>query len=249
MTPAHIANQLARCREKALADLPLIARDRELKRVVGLARSHTPALICGASGLGKTRLLLEVQRSLAGEGIEALYCRFQQPLHSFLLEVAGQLSIGSSNTSSVSLRGALWNALELKPRVLLLDDVTDATPQFYRFFERILAAKGNTLIASAAHAHATGSLHRIFWNQQATISLQHLTKRDATALVECAISTFLANHSLADDFAERVTHAARGNPGRIVDMCIRAADPSYRAKDDHLRFGALVMDSLTGMLP
>lgn len=243
------ADQFAQHRARALADLPLMARDRELKKILGLLTSNTPVLICGTPGLGKTRLLLEIQRYLAADGTDAVYCRFKQPLHAFLLEIADQLSITISNPSSVNLRGVLWNAFELKPRVILLDDIADATPHFYRFFERILAAKGNRLIASAAHAYAIGSLHRILWNQQATISLQHLSRRDATALVESVMSIFLTDRSLANDFADRVIHVARGNPGRIVEMCIRAADPAYRATDDHIRFGALVMDSFTGMLP
>jgi len=31
-------------------------------------------------------------------------------------------------------------------------------------------------------------------------------------------------------------------------MCILAANPAYQAADRHIRFGALVMDSLTGLL-
>src|SRR5690242_13603276 len=34
-----------------------------------------------------------------------------------------------------------------------------------------------------------------------------------------------------------------------IEMCIRAADPAYRTGDDHVRFGALMLDSVTGMLP
>jgi hypothetical protein len=54
---------------------------------------------------------------------------------------------------------------------------------------------------------------------------------------------------LSPDFAERVAHAARGNPGRVIEMCIRAADPAYRGEDNHIRYGALLMDSLTRLLP
>jgi hypothetical protein len=81
------------------------------------------------------------------------------------------------------------------------------------------------------------------------LPLQPLSKRDTGTLVQCAISAFLADRSISSDFALRVAQVARGNPGRIVEMCIRAADPAYRANDDHIRFVALVMDSLTGLIP
>jgi hypothetical protein len=240
--------RLAQHRTTALSDLPLVGRNRELVTLLRLVRSNTHALICGSHGLGKTRLMLEMMRILRSDGIEAVHLRFRQPPHVFLSDVAARLSVNSSHLSSVGLRGALWNAFESKPRLILLDDITDATPPFYRFFERIITVEGNIMVGSAAHSHATGSLQRIFWNPEATVSLQPLGKRDASILAESATRTFLVGHSLASDFGARVIQAARGNPGRIVDMCIRASDPFYRSKDDHIRFGALVMDSVTGSL-
>jgi AAA domain (dynein-related subfamily) len=241
--------QLAGDRSRALSELPLIGRGRELERSLSFVRSRTPALICGPAGIGKSRLLLELAHRLATAGTEVTYIHFRQPLHAFLSELTGKLSIECPGKSSIALRGALWNAFELQPRTLLLDDVSAATPPFYRFFERILAARENTIIASAIHEHATGALHRIFWNRQSIIKLQALNKGEAACLIESGISTFLSDCTLSSDFSNRVAQLAGGNPGRIVDTCIRAADPAYRAHDDHIRFGALVMDSLTGFLP
>ncbi|MGA7414816.1 MAG: ATP-binding protein [Bryobacteraceae bacterium] len=246
--PTRIASELAAHRLRALSELPLVGRDREMIKLLNLAATKSPALIYGPSGLGKTRLLLEVARKLSAEGASVAYIRFQQPLHAFLLTLAGQLGLDCAGTSSIALRGALWQAFELRPRVILLDDIAEATPPFYRFLERVVATRGNTIIGAANPAYATGALRRMFWNQQSTVALQNLGRRDASALIESSILAFLSGVSVSADFAPRVARAARGNPGRIVEMCIRAADPAYRAESDHIRFGALVMDSLTGLI-
>jgi hypothetical protein len=244
-----IADQFATHRARALSELPLVGRGRELVKLLTIAAAKTPSLIFGPPGLGKTRLLLELARKLSVEGIDVAYVRFQPSLHSFLLELACRLGLHRTGTSSIGLRGALWKAFEAKPYVILLDDIAEATPPFYRFLERVLAAEENMIVGTADHAHAAGALKRIFWNQQANVGLRKLNRQDAAALTESAISAFLSGRPVSPDFAIRVARVARGNPGRIVEMCIRAADPAYRAEDNHIRFGALVMDSFTGLLP
>jgi AAA domain len=244
----RIASQLAVSRSRALSELPLIGRDREMLKLLNLAATKTPALIYGPQGLGKTRLLFELARKLSAEAVDLAYVRFEHPLHAFLLKLAGQMGIDCAGTSSIALRGALWQAFESRPRVILLDDIAEATPPFYRFFDRVVAAKGNTIIGAANHEYAAGALKRLFWNQQSTVALRNLSRRDASALIESSILAFLPGVPVAVDFAARVARTARGNPGRIVEMCIRAADPAYQAGGNQIRFGALLMDSLTGLI-
>jgi AAA domain-containing protein len=242
------ARQINIPRLRALSELALMGRNREMDKLLSLAAAKTPALIHGRSGFGKTRLLLELHNRLAADGKDVLYLQFEQPLHAFLLKIAERLSVECEKTSSVSLRGALWKAFDVKPYIILLDDIGEATPPYYRFFQRVLAVKGNTIIGAAVHEHALGALRHIFWNPQVAVPLRSLSRRNADALLEAAISAFLREVRLPPDFALRVAHAARGNPGRIVEMCILAANPAYRAGDCQIRFGALVMDSLAGRL-
>jgi hypothetical protein len=146
------------------------------------------------------------------------------------------------------MRGLLWKELEDHPRILLLDDVAQATLQFYRFFERVLYVQGLTLIGTGAHVHGIGALQRIFWHHQSVVSLRPLTKQGALILAQQAIKLYAADLSEDEGFQERVVQVARGNPGRIVEMCRRAGSATYR-DGNRVRFAALSIDSLTRFVP
>ena len=236
-------------RARALTEMPLLGRNRELSKLEAAVGSNSPALIEGSPGLGKTRLLLELRRRLSNGNESALYVRFTQPLHAFLVNFAEALSRSSADASSVALRGTIWGALESNPRVILVDNIADAGPLYYRFFERIHAAKGNVLVGSTCQIHRLGSLQRVFWNPQTIVRLNPLNKQDAIALVASAIRTFLPHSRISPEFASRVAQAARGNPGRIVDICVRATNSAYWDSEARIRFEALLMDSLAGSLP
>ncbi|HTU47470.1 MAG TPA: hypothetical protein VMF91_20575 [Bryobacteraceae bacterium] len=204
-------------------------------------------LVCGVPGSGKTRLLFEAEEKLVNAGKNVLYIPFVQPLHAFLASLAVRLGFGSTAQSSVVLRGLLWKKLETEPRIILVDDISEASTSFYRFFERLLYHPGFTLIGSALNPHVLGSLHRVFWNQQAIVSLRLLSKAAASSLADVAIRLFVPDLPDAANFRDQVLQAARGNPGRIVGMCMRAADPAYR-NGDRVRFAALNIDSFTRLL-
>jgi hypothetical protein len=231
-----------------LFDLPLLEREREFSKLLQSARQKKPALVCGSPGFGKTRLFLELRRELVAEGESLLYMRFKQPLHEFLASLAAELSLKCQSDSSVTLRGVLWKALENEPKIILLDDIAEPSLPYYRFFKRILYVRGMALIGSSVHPYATGALHRVFWNQQTIFSLRPLTREASSTLAEKAIRMFAPDLTGASNFQEQVIHAARGNPGRIVEMCRRVGDPAYR-DGDRIRFAALNIDSFTYLVP
>jgi DNA polymerase III delta prime subunit len=235
-------------RRNALSGVPLMERDRELAKLLQAALQRRPTLVCGSPGFGKTRLLLELERELVKQGAKVLYIPFAQPLHTFLIEMAARLSLRPSADSSIALRGLLWRTLENNPQIILLDDISEATLSFYRFFEKVLYVDGMALIGSAVHRHMLGALHRVFWNQQSVITLRALSKQASADLTERASQLFALDLPDILMFQEQVVHVARGNPGRIIDMCSRAADPAYR-DGDRLRFAALSIDSFASLVP
>ena len=109
-------------------------------------------MLTGSPGLGRTRLLRELGARLRVESIDSLYVLFIQPSHTLLVSIATRLSLRVVKDSSVALRGLLCNALEDHRRVLLLDDIAEASSQFYRFFERVLHIPGPRLV-SAERTH------------------------------------------------------------------------------------------------
>lgn len=232
--------------DPAFFELPLMEREREFSKLLQAALQRKPALLCGSPGFGKTRLLLELRRDLLSRGEPVLYVPFRQVLHTFLAGMVAELSLKRHSDSSVTLRGVLWKKLESEPTVILLDDIAKPTLPYYRFFERILYVPGMALIGSAVQPHTVGALHRIYWDQQTTFSLHPLGKQAAAALAEKAIRLFtpdLAGSSLQ----EQIVEVAGGNPGRIVEMCRRAADPAYR-DGDRIRFAALSIDSFARLV-
>ncbi len=131
MTPATPI-PFAVSRLKALSDLPLIGRSREFGKLRELVHTKSPALVCGPTGTGKTRLLAELRQDLVARRLNVVSLRFEQPLHAFLLQLANRISIDGANLSSIALRGVIWKALESKPRILLVDNVAEASTPFYR---------------------------------------------------------------------------------------------------------------------
>lgn len=228
-----------------------VGRNRERQRLYDASQLTEPVLLCGPPGIGKTRLLLDLKTELEAEGSAVSYIRFTHPLHDFLVSLTGALQLNASGSlgdaTSITLRGVIWKRLEGSPRAILLDDIIDAGPQTYRFFERLLSIKGVTLIGSAVHQHSLGSLHRIFWDQRSIITLKPLNRAESEEVADLAIRAFVPSIQDAADFRRQVLNAARGNPGRIVDMCRLAADPAYRS-GERVLFSAINIDSLTTLI-
>lgn len=233
------------CRE-----VPLLGRERDRQRLYDAARPGLRSLICGPHGIGKSRLLLGLKEEIEAEGSDVLYIRFTQPMHQLLLAFASAIGAGKeripAGETSINLKGILWRILEGHPQAILLDDITAAGPHTYRFFERIVAIPGVSLLGAAIDQNSLGSLQRIFWDRRNVVSLKPLHRADAERLVITATRAFLPNIPFDPSLCGRILKAARGNPGRIVQMCRLAADPAYR-DGERIRFAALNIDSLTAI--
>ena len=219
-------------------------RNREAKRLFDFALQRKPALVCGQAGIGKTRLLRDVEAKLSENERRAIYTRVIQLLQAFLEDLARGFNIAPENTSSVKLRGLLWTAIEREPCIVLLDDIADASLALYRFFEPVINRPGLSLIGASLAPHTVGALHRVFWNQQSIVTLRPLNKTAAAAVLHDALLLYAPEYASDAALHERILKASRGVPGRIIDICRRLADPAYH-DGDRIRFAALRIDSFT----
>jgi hypothetical protein len=220
---------------------PLIGLSKERERLLAAVRKRESALLLGPAGSGKTKLL---KLALESGGGSALYVPYVPVPHELLASLARALLPGNASLStSVRLRGLLWNHLEANPRLILLDGVHGASHRVYRFFQRLYYAPGTAIIATARDLPALGALRRLFWDPRHVIHLQPLADADARRLFELAVEAFHLHAVELHEFRDQVLESAKGNPGQIIEMCRLAGDPEYRS-GRRVKFAPLRMDAM-----
>jgi hypothetical protein len=240
--------------------LPLIGMARERQLFSTAVDRREPLLLLGPAGSGKTTLV----QSLPPPGPWAeppLYISKWDSPHDLLFLITRELLRSGhrlatktpipksgwegwlSTKSSVDLKGILWRSLEARPRTLILDGVSKAGPQTYRFLQRLYFVPGMALIATARDPVHLGDLGKLFWDPRKTVHLPPLTDAEALQLFEAAADHFGLRHLHLDEFREKVLECAKGNPGQIVEMCRLAAYPQYTA-GKYIKFALIRIDAL-----
>ncbi len=245
----------------AAAAVPLIGLRKEKRRIAEAVRRGEPMLVLGPAGSGKTALV----RSIAASVSSAIYLPYRPVLHEMLQSLAAALVRSghpcftrlvkngrapekwANEQPSVHLRGLIWNGLEAKGCLIILDGIDGSSFPAYRFFQRVYHSPGTTMIAIARDVFRMGELHRLLWDPRRTIQMAPLTETEALTLFELAADRFgLGEFDLAG-FRPRVLESAKGNPGQIVEMCRMARDPQYRS-GRHILFAPLRIDLMTRYL-
>ncbi|MGA2588825.1 MAG: hypothetical protein ABSH32_02815 [Bryobacteraceae bacterium] len=197
-------------------------------------------LIVGVAGMGKTRLLAEAVSRCA---VPYLLIRSPRVLHDLLVQLAGMLACRVTGATSMSLKPAVLESLKCEPRVILLEDVTEADPRMYRFLQAVYHSPGNCLIVTTRSRDSLGYLRRLLWDPREEIYLKPLKSAEATSVFEAAVAAYKLDSLDLDDFRRKVLRSARGNPGQILAMCRLAARPQYR-QGQRIKFLPLRMDVL-----
>jgi hypothetical protein len=166
--------------------LPVVGLLRERQALLNAIRRRESLLLLGPCGSGKTTLVRSVlERDLRSEAL--VHVSQFQPLHELLVSVArgllksGHMAFrrsvkGASATwdlwlagqTSIHLKGLLWNALESEPTTIVLEGISGAGHQTYRFLQRLYYAPGMTMVATARDNAHLGELGRLFWDPRKT---------------------------------------------------------------------------------
>jgi hypothetical protein len=224
--------------------VPLAGRRGEVERLVCALQARQSRLITGPPGMGKTRLLAEAVSQCVAP---YLLIRAPRVLHDLLVQLAGMLACRVTGATSMSLKPAVLDSLKQEPRVVFLEDVTEADPRMYRFLQAIYHSPGNCLIVTARSRESLGYLRRLLWDPREEIRLSPLTRAPAAALFEAAVAAYKLEALDLDGFRRQVLRSARGNPGQIVAMCRLAARPEYR-QGRQVKFMPLRMDALPAFI-
>jgi energy-coupling factor transporter ATP-binding protein EcfA2 len=244
--------------------LPLIGLVRERQALVNAIDRRESLLLLGPGGSGKTTLVQSVLESQSPGGT-LIHIPHFETLHDLLVTIArGLFRSGHKlfrrkaaagpdwetwldSQTSVHLKGLLWAALEAEPRTVIIDGVSAASHQTYRFLQRLYFAPGMAMVATARDHLHLGELARLFWDPRKTLQVQPLSQGDALRLFEAAADHFGLRELSLDDFREKVLDCARGNPGQIVGMCRLAAHPQYVA-GKYIKFALVRIDTMTRYL-
>jgi energy-coupling factor transporter ATP-binding protein EcfA2 len=241
--------------------VPLVGLRKEKRQTEEAVRRGESVLILGPAGSGKTALVRSIAASVSG----TIYLPYRPVLHEMLGSMAAALVRSghprfarlvkdghapeewANEQTSVHLRGLIWNGLEAKGCLIILDGINGASFPAYRFFQRVYHSPGTTMLAIARDVFQLGELRRLLWDPRRTIQMAPLAETEALTLFERAAERFgLREFDLAG-FRPRVLESAKGNPGQIVEMCRMARDPQYRS-GKHILFAPLRIDLMTRYL-
>jgi energy-coupling factor transporter ATP-binding protein EcfA2 len=228
--------------------LPLVGRQRELRRLQALFASGNRVLVLGPRGIGKSRLIAE---AAAASGVEPVRVSTHGPPQELFRQLLPLLCPETSSPVSVRrlasqvLQARVLAALQSRPRWIWLDDPPPASALLYRFFQRVLWIPRCGLVAAVENRARLGALARLLYDPREELLLAPLSHAESAALLEHAIHAFgLALHDSPAEFRLRTLEAAGGNPGRIVTLCRLAAQPQYW-HGGRLMFAPLWIDTLT----
>ena len=237
--------------------VPLVGLATEREALYKAILNRRSSLLVGPPGSGKTRAALSVLSECGTPS--PIYLDHVPVLHQLLMDLSRKLISGGhcliraigrdeprawlSKQTSVHLKGALWSALANEPATIVLDHVNGASFQTYRFLQRAYYTPGVALIALTRDPARLGALQRLFWDPRETILFKPLDERQALRLFDEAAKYFGLGCTNFDELRHNVLKSARGNPGRIVEMCRRATGDAYR-KNGRVLFSPLLLDSL-----
>jgi hypothetical protein len=221
-----------------------------LRRAIDRRKS---LLILGPLGIGKTRLIAEIIKSLPRDRAEAcIYLPAVAGLRETLTRLLQSLYAAQDSTlrrqmradgfcsgefkawlkaqPSSHLKGTLYRAVEKRSYWIFLDQVSVMTPPVAKVITELVRMRDTPvyLLTRSLQGKAADHLLNVYWSNEHRLSLGPLPETAARSLLESCIEGFALAHLDLSTFRREVLRLSGRVPGAIVQMCVRAADPCYQ---------------------
>jgi len=231
-----------------------IGRENEARCLHEAILKRECRVIVGATGIGKTALVLKVIRSLPRELVgRCIYLADIKDLQDLLRQIIRALyELKDSNLRrelhadgvtgltfdawlkalpGSRLKGTIFRAVEQGDYCIFLDHLPPLTLAVAKVIKELFWMR-KTPVYLLIHDELAQRMYQFYnffyWGDRERLVLQPLPSEAAAELLESCIERFGLSHLVLDDFREEVLELSKRVPGAIVKMCSLAADPRYQ---------------------
>ena len=196
--------------------MELIERDKELAIVREHLRARKNLVVCGAEGIGKTSLVMEVVRDTSS----TLYCADTATLKTACESLLAPLRLTVNESDNVARKRAILRAVTGRKRCFVFDHVGWVSPKLAAFLENVHDAHPMIVVTRSLAWKEIGHLKMILWDFD-KLELPPLPKDAMLQLLRATAGKFEPR------FEHDLLRLARGNPGRLVALCEQARCGGY----------------------
>ncbi len=230
---------------------PVFGRGSELAELSARLSSGKGFLLHGPAGIGKSLLI----RKTLDDFPKVLYCsNTKSPQSMFRSMAESLLSVGDSTTksllkrasisskSAVSLKGIVLDSLRISPRAMVLDQLVRPSQALGAAVREIVNTGSQIVsVARSAHMEDAGYVLALYAFREERFEIHPFDTKVAEEFAVSVASKLEIDAENRQEFLSRVLEYAKGNPGVIVALLRKGAQPKYRA-GDHIKIVPLYID-------
>jgi hypothetical protein len=229
-------------------------REAEAARLLAAIKERQSLLISGPAGIGKTRLIAEVIKSLPREQSEsciylAAVAGLRPTLTGLLRNLwaredptlrrqmradgfrSGDFKAWLKAQPSSHLKGTLYRSVERRSYWIFLDQVSVMTPPVAKVIRELVRMRDTPVYLVVRDLKATdaGHLLNLYWSEKHRVCLGPLPGTAARELLDSCVAHFGLSRLELSVFRPEVLRLSGRVPGAIVQMCALAAKPHYQS--------------------
>ena len=234
--------------------LPFLDREAEMSNLRRAIDRRKSLLILGPLGIGKTRLIAEIIKSLPRDRAEAcIYLPAVAGLRETLTRLLQSLYAAQDSTlrrqmradgfrssdfkawlktqPSSHLKGTLYRSVEGHSYWIFLDHVAETTVAVAKVVKELVRMRGTPVYLVVRDLKATdaGYLSNLYWSEEHRLYLGPLPGTAARELLDSCVARFGLSRLDLRVFRQEVLRLSGCIPGAIVQMCALAAEPHYQS--------------------